>query len=64
MFASPDLVAQIETLIVETKTNRDSFLDFMEAASVDGIQAKHVPKALNALTAKRRKMAQNEGGRS
>ena len=58
VFASPDQVAQIEALITETKTDRDAFLDYMEAGSVEGIQAKHVPKALNALATKRRKMAE------
>lgn len=54
-FIDTESVKMIESLLTETKADRNRFLQFMEAAEVDNIQVKDLPKAVNALMSKKAK---------
>ena len=54
-FIDTESAKTIENLIAETKADKARFLQFMEAASVDNIQVKDYPKAMNALISKKAK---------
>lgn len=56
-FLDDEQQARILALIKETKADLDGFLDFIGAKTVPDIKASEFPRAINALLAKKSKMA-------
>jgi len=60
VFITTEQQQEISKLLAETKADLGGFLDYLQAESIESIKAGQFAGAMNALHAKRRKMAQGQ----